>query len=126
MMTAQYEWYIVVSMVAFDCKFLGHNAFGYNDSSPISNQIFVTRRASCSDLTFRNVHVDIRAKPVVHFWQRPYSHTYVDIRSLLWREKGCAVLVLSVSHFQLINRCLQQLNSYPRTMEPAPSSCIPA
>ena len=68
MMPAQYEWYIVVSMVAFDCKLLGHNAFGYNDSSPILIQTFVTRRAS-SDKAFRNVRADIKAKSIVRSGQ---------------------------------------------------------
>ena len=59
------------SLSFLSVKILGYNVFGYNDASPISNQFFfffffVTRRVSCSDVTFRNVHADIRAKPVVH------------------------------------------------------------
>ena len=75
---------------SFCNKIIGYKAFGYNNSSPISYQIFVTRRAFSSDMTFRNVPADIGTKPVVHSGQSPYSYTRVALRSLLWtRENMC-------------------------------------
>ena len=65
-------------------KFLGYHVLGYNDSSPMSNLICITRRASSSDITFRNVLADIRAKSVVHPGHTPCSCACVTLRSLLW------------------------------------------
>ena len=86
----------------------------------------VIRRASSSGITFWNVHADIRAEPVVHSGQRPYSFACVSIQSLLWAWERTSCSHAEHSHFQLIRQCWQQLNSDMRSMEsyiPEASHC---
>ena len=81
--------------------FLSVKILEYNDSSPILNQIFVTRKAFL-DITFQNMMTSaFRAKPVLYSGQ----------------ETEHAVPVLSTSHSQLLRQYWQQLNSDLRAMK---------